>query len=104
MVWAIIFGTAAVTLALRLSFLATVRPHGLPPRFREVLRFAAPAVLAAIVLPQVLIRGEEIDLSYDNPRLLAALVAVGVAWASRSVVWTIIAGMVALRLAQWWLA
>lgn len=104
MVWAIILGTAAVTLALRLSFLATVKPHGLPPRFREVLRFAAPAVLAAIVLPQVLIRDEALHLSYDNPRLLAALVAVAVAWATRSVVWTIFGGMVALWLAQWWLA
>ena len=47
---------------------------------------------------------EEIDLSYDNPRLLAALVALAVAWASRSVVWTIVIGMVALWLAQWWLA
>jgi len=104
MVWAIILGTAAVTFALRLSFLATVKPHGLPPRFREVLRFAAPAVLAAIVLPQVLVRGDSVDLSYDNPRLLAALVAVGVALATRSVVWTIVLGMVTLWLAQWWLA
>ena len=104
MVWAIILGTAAVTFALRLSFLATVKPHGLPPRFREVLRFAAPAVLAAIVLPQVLVRGDEADLSYDNPRLLAALVAISVALATRSVVWTIVLGMVTLWLAQWWLA
>jgi branched chain amino acid efflux pump len=104
MVWAIIFGAAAVTLLMRLSFLGTVKPHALPSRVREALRFAPPAVLAAIVLPHVLIRAEALDVSYDNPRLLAALVAIGVAWASRSVVWTIVAGMVALWLAQWWLA
>jgi branched-subunit amino acid transport protein len=96
-----IFGAAAVTLAMRLSFLGTVKPHALPPRVREALRFAPPAVRAAIVLPHVLIRAEALAVSYDNPRLLAAVVAIGVAWASRSVVWTIVAGMVALWIAQW---
>jgi len=30
------------------------------------------------------------------------LVAIGPTWASRSVIWTIVSGMIALWLAQWW--
>jgi len=30
------------------------------------------------------------------------LVAIGLTWASRSVVWTIVGGMIALWRPQWW--
>ena len=101
MVWAMIVGTALVTFLLRFSFLGTVNPHAMPERFRAALRFVPPAVLAAIVVPQVLIREEAIQLGPDNPRLLAALVAIAIAWFSKSVVWTLAGGMIVLWTAQW---
>jgi branched-subunit amino acid transport protein len=104
MVWAMIAGTALVTFLLRFSFLGAVRPHAFPERFRTALRFVAPAVLAAIVVPQVVIRDDVVRLAHDNPRLIAALVAALIAWWTRSVIWTIAGGMVALWIAQWALA
>jgi branched-subunit amino acid transport protein len=61
-------------------------------------------VLAAIVVPALAIRDGAIQLAAANPRPAAALVALIVAWLTRSVIWTIAAGMAALWLAQWWLA
>ena len=104
MVWIMILGTSAVTFLLRFSFLGTVKPHAFPPRFLEALRFVPPAVFAAIVVPFVLIRNETIDFTPDNPRLLAAVAALGVAWFTRSITWTLVGGMVALWIVQWWLA
>jgi branched-subunit amino acid transport protein len=103
MVWLMILGTAVVTFALRFTFLGTVKPHSIAPRFQEALRFVPAAVFAAIVVPQVLIREGAIDLAPDNPRLLAALAALVIAWLTRSVTWTLVGGMVALWLAQWWI-
>jgi len=51
----------------------------------------------------VLIRNDAIDFAPDNPRLLAAIAALGVAWITRSVTWTLVAGMVALWIVQRWL-
>ena len=102
MVWLIILGTGAVTFALRFSFLGTVKVHSLPPLFREALRFVPAAVFAAIVAPQVLIRNEAIDFAPDNPRLIAAIAALGVAYFTRSVTWTLVGGMVGLWVVQWW--
>ena len=104
MVWAMIVGAGLVTFLMRFSFLGTVNPHALPERFRAALRFVPPAVLAAIVLPQVLIRDESVHLAPDNPRLLAAAAALAIAWFSKSVVWTLAGGMIALWAAQWALA
>jgi branched-subunit amino acid transport protein len=101
MVWAMIFGAAAITFLLRFSFLGTLRPDAIPPRVREVLRFVPPAVIAAIVVPALVVRDGAIQLAASNPRPAAALVALAVAWLSRSVIWTIVAGMAALWLAQW---
>ena len=103
MVWLMILGTAVVTFALRFSFLGTVKPHSIAPSVKEALRFVPAAVFAAIVVPQVLIRNEAIDLAPDNPRLLAAIAALAIAWLTRSVTWTLVGGMVALWLVQWWI-
>jgi branched-subunit amino acid transport protein len=103
MVWLMILGAAAVTFLLRFSFLGTVKPHALAPGFLEALRYVPAAVFAAIVAPQVFIRDEAIDFAPDNPRFLAALAALGVAWFTRSVTWTLVGGMVALWAVQWWL-
>jgi branched-subunit amino acid transport protein len=103
MVWAMILGAAAITFLLRFSFLGTLQPEAIPRRARELLRFVPPAVLAAIVVPALAIRDGAIVLAATNPRPLAAAVALIVAWVTRSVIWTIAAGMAALWLAQWWL-
>ena len=104
MVWAMIAATALVTLALRFSFLGTLKPHALPERLRVALQYVPPAVFAAIVLPQVLVRDGALDAGLDNPRIAAGLVAIAVARLTRSMVWTIVAGMIALWVAQWGLA
>ena len=101
MVWLMILGTAVVTFALRFSFLGTVKPHSIAPGVKEALRFVPAAVFAAIVVPQVLIREEAIHLAPDNPRLLAAIAALAIAWFTRSVTWTLVGGMVALWVVQW---
>jgi branched-subunit amino acid transport protein len=54
-------------------------------------------------VPQALIRNEAIDFAPDNPRLLAAIAALAIAWLTRSVTWTLVGGMVALWLVQWWI-
>jgi branched-subunit amino acid transport protein len=103
MVWAMICGAAAITFLLRFSFLGTLRPDAITPRVRAVLRFVPPAVIAAIVVPALAIRDGAIVLAATNPRPAAAAVALVVAWLTRSVIWTIAAGMAALWLLQWWL-
>ena len=64
------------------------------------LRFIPPAVLAAIAAPAFLLVDDAIDVTTDNLRLFAGLLAYLVAWRTKSVLWTIISGMVALWILQ----
>lgn len=85
-----------VTFGIRLSFIGLLGRVPLPPIVTRGLRFVPPAVLSAIIFPELLVRGGAVHLGPDNPRLLAGLVAAVVAWRTRNVVLTIAVGMAAL--------
>jgi len=73
----------------------------IPDLARRALRFVPPAVLTAIWVPEMLVLEGRVNFSLSNYRLLAGLLAVIVAWRTRSVIWTIIIGMAALWLLRW---
>jgi branched-subunit amino acid transport protein len=89
-----------VTFATRISFIALLGKVETPPLVSRALRYVAPAVLSAIVFQELLVRNGAVQLSPGNPRLLAGLLAAGVAWRTRNVLVTIAAGMCALWVLQ----
>jgi len=98
--WLTVVGMGAVTYAMRLSAIVLLDRISLPHVVQRALRFVPPAVLSAIVLPELLIRGDQIDVSVGNERLVAGLLAAVVAWRTKNVVVTISVGMAALWLLQ----
>jgi branched-subunit amino acid transport protein len=70
---------------------------------QRALHYVPPAVLSAIVFPELFFRDGSLHLALDNYRLLAGVIAVLVAWFSKNILITIIAGMIALFLLQFFL-
>lgn len=99
----LIAGMALVTFAVRYPVLALVGKIPLPDRVFQALRYVPPAVLAAIIVPAVLLpEGREtIFISPMNARLVAALAAGLVAWRTKSLLVTILVGMATLWLWGW---
>ena len=95
-VWIVLLCMGAVTYALRLSLIAAIGCFELRALTQRALRFVPPAVLAAIIAPEVLAPGGVVDVSPGNMRLLAGLAAVVVAWRTRNVLLTIAVGMAVL--------
>lgn len=85
-----------LTFAMRLLFLLGSERLHLGPRFRALLAYVPPAVLAALIAPEIFIRAGHLNAGADNPRLWAALVAAGVALVTRNVLATIATGLLAL--------
>ena len=101
MSWMLTFAVAGLlTFLTRLSFIALLGRVETPPLLARALRLVPPAVLSAIILPELLVRQGRIDLSTSNLRLPAGLLATAVALKTRSVFATIAAGMAALWLLQ----
>jgi branched-subunit amino acid transport protein len=99
-IWLIIVIAGLVTFATRLSFIFLLDRIKVPDWFRRGLRFVPVAVLSAIILPDLTSPNGALNLSWRNPQLLAGAVAVLVAWRTKNVILTIIAGMVALLIFQ----
>jgi branched-subunit amino acid transport protein len=98
--WLTILSMGVVTYALRLSLIALLGRFEVPAIVRRALRFVPPAVLSAIILPELLQPGGRLNLTLGNARLLAGLLAVLVAWRTRNVLLTVGAGMLALWVLQ----
>ena len=99
--WIAIAGVAAATFLLRASFIVFVDPHRFPHWFRRALAYVPPTVLAAIVVPGLLLPAGTLDLTAGNPRWIAGALAIAVGVTSRSALATIASGMAALWLLQW---
>jgi branched-subunit amino acid transport protein len=89
-----------LTFGIRLSFIALLGKVELPLVLTRALRFVPPAVLSAIILPEVLVRDGALDLRTGNVRIVAGVLAAVVAWRTRNVVLTIAVGMAVLWTAQ----
>jgi branched-subunit amino acid transport protein len=98
--WLAIAIIGAFTFATRLSFILLLGSRQVPPLLGRALRLVPPAVLSAIIFPELLLPGGTLDLSFRNPRLLAGMLAALVAWRTKNIFLTIGVGMAALLLLQ----
>jgi branched-subunit amino acid transport protein len=90
------------TYLTRLSFIGAFGEREMPAWLERPLRYVAPAVLGAIVLPAVVLPEGVIDLvPASNPRFLAAVIATLVAVKWRNVSLVIAVGMGSLWLLDW---
>jgi len=99
-IWLIMILSGLVTYGIRLSFIQLFGKIEVPLWLGRALRFVPPAVLSAIVFPELLMPSGTLDISLNNLRLLAGVLAGYVAWRTKNVVLTIAVGMAALLVLQ----
>ena len=80
--WAAVLGMFAATYAVRASFIVFGQRLRFPPSVVQALGHVPVAVLTAIVVPEAIAPGGQLDLSPANPYLVGTLVAGLVAWKS----------------------
>ena len=90
--WTIV-GMAVVTYLPRLLPTLFLSGRTLRPVIASWLRLVPPAVLAAMLIPSLLVREDSVDLDFDNLFFWAALVAFPVAWKWNSLFATVVVGM-----------
>ena len=89
----LVMGMAVVTYVPRSAPLAILAARPLNPALMRWLSFVPASVLAALLLPQLLVDGSGLSVSFDNVFLLAAFPALLVALLTNSSFATVLAGM-----------
>jgi branched-subunit amino acid transport protein len=101
--WLIFLAAGLLTYAMRLSFILLWGKIAVPVWLQRALRFVPPAVLTAIFFPELFVPNGVLDLSPGNARLIAGTLAILVAWRTRNIMLTILVGMGALLLIQYYI-
>jgi branched-subunit amino acid transport protein len=99
-IWLVILLGGLLTYLTRLSFILLLGQWELPGWLLRLLRYVPPAVLSAVVFPELFLPGGAPDFSPGNLRLAAGLAAALVAWRTRNALLTIVSGMLVLLLLQ----
>jgi branched-subunit amino acid transport protein len=102
-IWLVLLLGGLITFGMRFSLIYLFGRFNVPEGLQKALHYVPPAVLSAIIFPELFIRNDIVDLSLDNHRLLAGLVAILTAWFTKSILITILAGMLALLFLQFFL-
>ena len=99
-IWTVILALGAGTFLIRYSFIGLVGDRQLPGWATRLLRYVPMAVMPGLAAPLV-VWPQATGGETDPARVLAALIALAIGTATRSVLGAIVGGMGALYLALW---
>jgi branched-subunit amino acid transport protein len=100
LLWTSIIIAGLLTLGLRLSFIVFLGKARIPAMLRQALQFVPIAVLSALIAPALFFPNGSLDISFDNNRLIAGILAIIIAWRTKNVLLTIGCGMGCLLILQ----
>ena len=99
--WLVVIVAGVLTFLIRLSFISLPANWEMPHWAQRALSFVPPAMMTAIVFPELLLRDGHLAANMDNHCLIAGAIAILVAWRFKKIMPTIVAGMAILWLLQW---
>jgi len=99
-IWIVIALLTLATFLTRSTFWLIGHHITIPKRINEALRFAPACALAAVLVPDFLVRHNQIDFSITNPQLIAGVLASLFFLKTRSMLGTIFFGMVVFTLVR----
>ena len=81
-----------ITFLTRFSMIAILKKEMFNQRIREVLSYVPSAIFPAIIFPAIFLDNSGSIQLEENPKILAAIVAMGVGIFSKNIIATIFSG------------
>ena len=92
--WILIISCGLITFLTRFSMIALLKKEMFNNRIREILSFVPSAIFPAIIFPAVLLDETGFLHLENNPKILAAFIAVLIGLMTKSTVATIFSGLI----------
>ena len=92
--WIIVFISGLITYFLRYSMISLIKKDMLSERTRALLGYVPSAVFPALIFPAVLLENSGSFASYDDPKIIAILIAMIVGFFSKKIIATILSGLI----------
>ena len=91
--WSLIIYCGIITYLTRFSMIALIKKEMFNDRIREILSYVPSAIFPAIIFPANFINDSGLFQIEDNPKIIAALIAMIIGIFSRSILATIFSGL-----------
>ena len=91
--WTLIIYCGLITYLTRFTMIALIKKEMFNDRIREILSFVPSAIFPAIIFPAIFINERGLFQIEENPKIIAAIIAMVIGILSRSIVATIFSGL-----------
>tara|TARA_B100001996_G_C18177363_1_gene406867 strand:- start:180 stop:491 length:312 start_codon:yes stop_codon:yes gene_type:complete len=91
--WILVFISGLITYLLRYSMISLIKKDMLSKKTRALLGYVPSAVFPALIFPAVFLESTGSFVNYDDPKIVAILVAMLVGYFSKKIIATIISGL-----------
>ena len=91
--WALIIYCGIITYLTRFSMIALLKKEMFNDRIREVLSYVPSAIFPAIIFPAIFLDDLGVFQFEDNPKILAAVIAMTIGILSKNIIATIFTGL-----------
>ena len=91
--WALIIYCGIITYLTRFSMIAILKKEMFNNRVREVLSYVPSAIFPAIIFPAIFLDDLGVFQFEDNPKILAAAIAMIIGILSKNIIATIFTGL-----------
>ena len=92
--WLIIIISGLITYFLRFSMISLIKKDMLSEKTRILLSYVPSAVFPALIFPAVLLENSGSFVRYNDPKIIAILVAILVGYFSKKIIATILSGLI----------
>ena len=93
--WILIFLAGLITYFLRYSMISFIKKDMLNEKTKTLLGYVPSAVFPALIFPAILLDNSASFVSYNDPKIIAILIAILIGFFSKKIIATILSGLIA---------
>ena len=92
--WILVFISDLITYFLRYSMISLIKKDMLNEKTKTLLGYVPSAVFPALIFPAVLLENTGSFVNYNDPKIIAIIIAMLVGFFSRKIIATILSGLI----------
>tara|TARA_B100001758_G_C18011901_1_gene403485 strand:+ start:268 stop:579 length:312 start_codon:yes stop_codon:yes gene_type:complete len=92
--WILVFISGLITYFLRYSMISFIKKDMLSEKTKTLLNYVPSAVFPALIFPAVLLESSGSFVTYNDPKIIAILIAIIVGYFSKKIIATILSGLI----------
>tara|TARA_B100000965_G_C19518758_1_gene725457 strand:- start:740 stop:1051 length:312 start_codon:yes stop_codon:yes gene_type:complete len=93
--WILLFISGLITYFLRYSMISLIKKDMLSEKTKTILGYVPSAVFPALIFPAVLLDRSGSFVNYNDPKIIAILIAILIGFFSKKIIATILSGLIA---------